>query len=64
MKTVVYGIGTGKTNVHEGTNSADANDFGVEIVEGREMTETEIDTVVSILFSWWKSHFENEKPVA
>jgi len=28
------------------------------IQEGREMTDAEVESVVSILFQWWRSEFE------
>ncbi len=33
----------------------------IEIVEEREMTEQEVETVASILFGWWKREFEGRR---
>ena len=31
----------------------------IEVREEREMTEVEVETVASLLFTWWKREFEN-----
>ncbi len=37
------------------------SDIKVEFIEGREMTEAELETYVQILFQWWKRDFEAGK---
>lgn len=34
------------------------NDLTLEFIETREMTEEEVNNVVSILFNWWKRGYE------
>ena len=36
----------------------------LEMVEQREMTDAEVETVVSLLFTWWKREFERERDFA
>jgi hypothetical protein len=33
----------------------------IEVQEGREMTDAEIDTVPSLLFSCWRREFEQQE---
>jgi hypothetical protein len=34
----------------------------IELVEERRMTEAELETLASLLFSWWKREFEQRGP--
>ena len=38
--------------------TARQKEIGLEFIEGREMTEAEMETVASILFTWWKRDIE------
>ncbi len=33
-------------------------DIDIEVIQEREMTGSEIESMVSILFSWWRREFE------
>jgi len=35
-------------------------DVTLELVEERKMTDTEVEVVASLLFSWWKREFEQQ----
>jgi hypothetical protein len=33
-------------------------DIDIEVIEGREMTEQEVESVAYLLFTWWRREFE------
>ena len=33
----------------------------IKVVEVRNMTEAEVETVASLLFQWWRREFESKK---
>ena len=33
----------------------------IEVQEGREMSDVEVETVASLLFHWWKEEFEESE---
>lgn len=33
----------------------------IDVHEAREMTEAEVETVASLLFTWWRREFEQER---
>ncbi len=35
-------------------------DIEIAIEERREMTETEVETVATLLFRWWREEFERD----
>ncbi len=35
-------------------------DIKIELVEGRAMTNAEVEAVASLLFTWWRREFEQE----
>ena len=36
------------------------SDLTMKLVEERNMTDTEIEAVASLLFTWWKREFEQQ----
>ena len=35
-------------------------DIVIEIIDGREMTEPEVESVAYLLFTWWRREFEEK----
>lgn len=36
------------------------SDIRIEVLEERIMTDTEVEAVASLLFTWWKGEFEHQ----
>jgi hypothetical protein len=36
-------------------------ELDIEVIQGKEMTEAEIQSVVYLLFSWWRREFEERE---
>jgi hypothetical protein len=39
-------------------------EMSLNVVEQREMTDLEVETVASLLFTWWRREFEQQNPEA
>ena len=35
-------------------------DVGIRFVEARKMTDAEVESVASLLFTWWRREYEQE----
>lgn len=41
-------------------NQKNKNSIEIEVHEDREMSNSDVETVASLLFSWWKREFEGQ----
>ncbi len=40
---------------------ASDKEIDIEVIQGREMTDAEIESVAHLLFRWWRSEFEESE---
>jgi hypothetical protein len=37
------------------------SDIEIKVIEDREMTDQEVETIAQILFEWWRREFESKE---